>query len=121
MKETWKSTTSGILTIIAGSGGIAFGILVVLFGGIIELLAGLSGVMLDQEIAQLVGEMTAAIGVFGSAVIGLGAVAIAGGIFALKRRLWGLALAGAICAIPCSPILGTLSTIFVSIGRKEFS
>ncbi|GAG33364.1 unnamed protein product, partial [marine sediment metagenome] len=61
------------------------------------------------------------IGTIGSGLIGLGVVAIIGGIFALRRKLWGLALAGAICAIPCSAALGILATIFVSLGRREFA
>ena len=46
------------------------------------------------------------------------------GICALKRRCWGMALAGAICALPMIPIgttLGVLSVIFVSLGRREFA
>jgi len=52
----------------------------------------------------------------------LGAVAIAGGIYALKRRVWGLAFAGAICAflIPPPFVLGILAIIFVVMGKGEF-
>jgi len=39
----------------------------------------------------------------------------------LRRRYWGFALAGSILAIPLVPPLGILATIFVSLGRKEFS
>ncbi len=49
----------------------------------------------------------------------LGVVAIAGGVSAIRRKSFGLALAGAICALP-SVILGILAVIFVSLGKKEF-
>ena len=68
------------------------------------------------------GGLLALIGIPG---IILGIVAIVGGIYALKRRLWGLALAGAICALLFTiPFLGwilaILAIIFVSLARREF-
>ena len=62
--------------------------------------------------------------------IGLGLIAIAGGIFAIGRKAWGLALAGAICAIvpahpwgelTWTPVLGILSALLVVGSRNEFS
>ncbi len=73
--------------------------------GIISgLLAGLAGV----------------IGMIGAGLIGVGAVAVVGGIYALKRRLWGFALAGTILATICSTPLGVLAIIFVLMGKREF-
>ncbi|MEW6143065.1 MAG: hypothetical protein AB1597_07960 [Chloroflexota bacterium] len=48
----------------------------------------------------------------------LGAIALIGGIYALSRSNWRLALIGSICAIPTG--IGVLSTIFVVLSRKEF-
>jgi hypothetical protein len=50
----------------------------------------------------------------------LGIVAIVGGISAVRRKRFGLSLAGAICALP-SVILGILAVIFVALGKREFS
>jgi ABC-type dipeptide/oligopeptide/nickel transport system permease component len=57
----------------------------------------------------------------GIVVIGLvlGIVAIVGGVSALRRKSFGLSLAGAICALP-STILGILAIIFVSVSKREF-
>jgi hypothetical protein len=49
----------------------------------------------------------------------LGIIAIAGGISAIRKKRFGLSLAGAICALP-SGILGILAVIFVSLARGEF-
>jgi hypothetical protein len=49
----------------------------------------------------------------------LGIVAIVGGVSAIRRKMFGLSLAGAICALP-SGILGILAVIFVSLGKREF-
>jgi len=59
---------------------------------------------------------------FGILALIVGIVAIVGGIFAIRRRLWGLALAGAICALfpPHIAVLGILAIIFVSLARGEF-
>jgi hypothetical protein len=51
----------------------------------------------------------------------LGALAIVGGIFALKRRLWGLALTGSIAScltfLPC----GVPAVVFMAMAKPEFS
>jgi hypothetical protein len=51
----------------------------------------------------------------------LGALAIAGGVFALKKKYWAVAIAGAaagtILFYPC----GIAATILVSLGRPEFA
>jgi hypothetical protein len=62
--------------------------------------------------------------------IGLGLIAIVGGIFAIRRKFWGLALAGAICAIvpphpwgylTWTPVLGILAVVFVALSKNEFT
>ncbi len=50
----------------------------------------------------------------------LGIVAIVGGISAIRRRSFGLSLAGAICALLPFNILGLLAVIFVSLAKGEF-
>jgi len=57
--------------------------------------------------------------VIGGLILVLGIIAIAGGFSAIRRKSFGLALAGAICALP-SVILGILAVIFVSLGKREF-
>jgi hypothetical protein len=57
--------------------------------------------------------------VVGVPLFALGIVAIVGGVSALRRRSFGLSLAGAICALPLAP-LGILAVIFVSVSNREF-
>jgi hypothetical protein len=52
-------------------------------------------------------------------LLALGIVAIIGGVSAIRRKSFGLSLAGAICALP-SNILGILAVIFVSVSKREF-
>ncbi len=109
MNKTWKPTTGGILSIICGSFGVLAGLVVAVMGGSITWLAGIP---FATRILTLIG----------SPMILFGAIAIVGGIYAIKRRVWGLALAGAICALLVPPplILGILSIVFISMGKEEF-
>jgi hypothetical protein len=52
--------------------------------------------------------------------VALGALAIVGGIFALKKIRWGWALAGAIAASMCFFYLGIVAVIMVSMSQAEF-
>jgi hypothetical protein len=49
----------------------------------------------------------------------LGIVAVVGGISAIRRKRFGLSLAGAICAL-ISGLLGVLAVVFVALGKREF-
>jgi len=104
MVKTWKPTVAGILAIIAGALGVIIG---VLFATGVGLLGGIFGM----------GWLSA---IFAPLIV-FGIIAIVGGIYALLRRIWGLALAGSICAL-IGPwfLLGILAIIFVSLGKREF-
>ena len=112
MQKTWKPTTAGILNIVAGALGVIGGIVVATVGSV-------AGGLLAQLGLPFLHSLIGGIAAF---PIVLGVVAIVGGIYALQRRLWGLALAGAICAFLTPPLglLGLLSIIFVALGKDEF-
>jgi hypothetical protein len=53
----------------------------------------------------------------------ISALSIAGGIYALRRKIWGLALAGAICTlftIWAWP-LGAAAIVFLALSKDEFN
>ena len=105
MERTWKGTTAGILTIIGGVIGIAAGAIFATVGS--AFMLGIPGLELMAGI--------------GGGIIALGVIALIGGIFTLRRKSWGFALAGAILALfPVIP-LGVLAIIFVSMAKNEFS
>jgi hypothetical protein len=114
--------TGGILSIIAG----AFGVLG-LFGFI--LVAAVMLLMPDSfsgfydRYAMPEGFLTmlAVFYIFmGIFHVLAGALAIAGGVFALKQKRWAWALAGAIAGNLLFPLCGIPAVIFVSLGRREF-
>jgi len=49
-----------------------------------------------------------------------GVFALVGGIFAMQRTRWSWVLAGSICAIVPSIVLGIISIILVTMSRTEF-
>jgi len=57
--------------------------------------------------------------IVGGFIGAMGIVAIAGGISAIRKKRFGLSLAGAVCAVP-STIFGILAIIFVAVGKREF-
>ena len=104
MEKTWKPTVAGILAIIAG-------VIEVITGTVWATGAGFWGGIFGM------GWLSA---IFAPLIV-FGIIAIVGGIYALKRRIWGLALAGSIFAL-IGPwfILGILAIIFVALGKSEF-
>ena len=96
-------TAGGVLTIIGGILGIGAGAFVATMGEFVEVLSGFMW-----------------FGALGAPLIGIGIVALIGGICALRARAWGFALAGAILAIITSGIFGILGTIFIALRKWEF-
>jgi lysylphosphatidylglycerol synthetase-like protein (DUF2156 family) len=116
MEKTWKPTAAGILTIIAGFLGLLIAVALAIGLGIAGTLVGMIPGFPGAGFLALI----AVPGII------LSVVAIVGGIYALRRSAWGLALAGAICALVFTlPFLGwilaILAIIFVSLGKREFS
>jgi hypothetical protein len=116
-------TAGGVLSIVGGAfevigGGIGTALVVSAFIG--RCLRPFQGVpFLPGELSErviFVGPILLGIVVIG---LVLGIVAVVGGVSALRRKRFGLSLAGAICALP-SGILGILAIIFVSLSKKEF-
>ncbi len=105
MLTTWKPTAAGVLAIAAG---------------VLNILVALA-VSLFMPVAAPFYTALTAVAVVLVLFLGTGIMAIIGGVMSLQRRRWGLALAGAICAmLPPGMLLGIASTVFVALARDEF-
>jgi len=136
MERTWKPTTAGIMTIITGAMGIAGGIFLFLLSGLMGALGGVDvsqwmerwsgdwwgpgAANIPDMMEQFVGAAAMWIMIAGIVVLVFGIIALIGGVSAIKRRRWGLSLAGSILSLFIMPILGLLAIIFVSLGKGEF-
>ena len=109
MEKTWKPLTVGILSIVAGEVAVILG----------------CGFLISLRVAQFLTIvpkwLDTALSVPAIPLVVFGLLAVAGGIYALLRRAWGFALAGAIAAFLVSPVLGLLAIIFVCMGKGEFA
>lgn len=101
--KTWKPRTAGILIIVAGLSFIGAGTAI-----FINSPPPPGGV---GEIGYLIIAATILIQVI---------LPIIGGIYALLRKRWGLALAGSICACPASAPFGIPATVFIVLAKDEF-
>ena len=112
-----KSQIAGILSIISGSLSIIGGFFALV---LISLINTGFWFYSDPDLADLVPFLSAVYLVSGIIAIILGILGIVGGIYSLKRRVWGLALAGAISAILTAFPLGIAAVILISLGKEEF-
>jgi len=112
--ETTKKRTSmpliaGILAIIAGG--------LKLFS-VLGLIAFSFFAIAPPTITRI-GPLTLFLGAFIPLVI-LTALAIVGGVFAIQRKRFGIALTGAIAALLPFSLLGLASVILLAISKEEF-
>jgi hypothetical protein len=117
MHKTGMPIAGGIISIVVG----AIGLLIAILIGIGLGIASVSpNAYFDNRMVP---------GVMGFIIFGvviyfiLNAVAIAGGVFALQRRMWGFALAGAICSFLSGWgwMLGVAAIVLIAISKPEFN
>ncbi len=124
MKKTWKPTVAGILNIVAGvlsllgAIGVIIGIIVFISVGSAPFLADMWRDIGDLGVGPNLLIIILVIAAIFSAILGI--LPLIGGIYALQRKKWGLALAGSIIAIFGSFIMGILATIFIAMSKDEF-
>ncbi|MFC1875310.1 hypothetical protein ACFLY3_04105 [Chloroflexota bacterium] len=116
--KTWMPTAGGILSIISGALGFITIALLLTFVSIF-------GTSIAREVLSSLGYWQTGlpltiIGIIAIPLLCVNIVAIIGGIYAIQRRGWGVALAGAICSVFPSQVLGILAVVFIAISRKEF-
>jgi hypothetical protein len=118
MAQTSKATVAGVLDVVAGISGIVGGIplLVLALVG-----SGVLGSVAEPELKPLaVVPLALFLPVALLCFLG-GLLAIIGGIAALNRSRWGLALAGSIAALFGFFPLGVAALIFTILAEPEFA
>jgi len=122
-----NAKVGGILSIVSGGFGVLFGafymLLIFFFNFMItNIPQTMPQTPMEPEFPQEMFLIMAAIyGGIGLILALIGVLAIVGGVYALKKKHWGLALAGAIASdIVFSPC-GIPALIFVCLGKDEFT
>ncbi len=118
-----KSTTGGVLSIIAGAIGTVAG-LIFLMVALMATSVFSDGSIYSGSYASEEEFMAFAVGVYGVlaflALVG-GVLGIVGGIFAIQKKRWGWALTGAIAGCLTFLPLGIASVVLVAMGKPEFA
>jgi hypothetical protein len=116
MDRSWMPTTSGILSIICGAVDVFMG-LAFLVGG--SFFSAFMPMMNGNGSGRVAFGIIAAF--IGIVIIAVGALAIVGGIYALRRKMWGMALAGAIASFfSWTSVLGIASIVIIAMSRDQF-
>ncbi len=117
MAQTSKATVAGVLDIISGISGLVGGIpllVLALVGG------GILGTLPEPDVRPLALIPLALFGPLAVLCFVSGIIAILGGVAALGRRRWGLALAGSIAAVFGFFPVGIAAVIFTILAEPEF-
>ena len=110
VQYTAKPVAAGILNIIAGA-GVMLGILSLGMAMLFFMPFSRGGVTINFPFIAAVLSLPA---------ITLSVLSILGGIYAMRRKTWGLALAGAIAAVIISNIIGVISIVLLAVSKNEF-
>ena len=122
MEKTWKPTTAGILNIISGASNLIAGITVAALGTAMnEFLVDYVAESLDLALTLTQSVVTLIIILVAILIVIHGIVSVLGGIYALKRRVWWLALLGSINTLLSIPLIGIPAIIFIVLSKKEFA
>jgi len=118
-----NAKVGGILSIVSGGFGILIGCIYAGFIWMFNFLfTSIPQTPMDPEFPQEFFYIMAIIyGGIGLIMVLIGVLGIVGGVYALKRKHWGLTLAGAIASnIAFSPC-GIPAIIFICLGKEEFT
>lgn len=114
-QKTAMPTVAGIFSIVLGAFQ-AVGFLGLVVAGLFVAIADRRGYYyVPAELPTRSGFVVLAI-----IMLILAVISIIGGIFALQRRNWGLALAGAITSFLPFDLLGIVPIVLVALSKPEF-
>jgi len=124
VSKAWKPTVAGLLNVISGIFFVIGGITILSL--LSQPRAAVPWASYASYSMGLEGEpsssfVTIFIITLGTAALILGMVSTLGGICSIKRRLWGIALAGSISTFIYLLVFGIPAIIFTVMSKEEFS
>lgn len=108
--STWMPMTAGILDIICGCWALLLALVFIFVGSVTRFV---------PDVPQYLFPIFTAFSVPFSII---GILAIVGGVYALKRKIWGLALAGSIASLFSIHLflLGIAAIVLTAMSKSEF-
>jgi len=126
MVKPWMPVVAGLLDIVSGALGIVVALCMSLRMFAVRVAQAAPGVAPRVSphagnFPQMPHMFFPGMGIaFAIALLIIGVLASVGGVYALRLKAWGLALAGAIAAVITGPVIGLLALIFTVLGRQDF-
>jgi len=109
----WMPLIAGVLDLVAGVPALLLGILIA-----VAINVGEPPALVAAFQMQALWGMLASLGI---PLIIAGIIAIAGGLAALKKKVWWLALVGSLIAVFCLWFAGIPAFVFTMLGKKRFA
>ena len=119
MKLTWKPIMAGILDIVSGAIGMVGGVYFVVLSTVFRAIHTLSG--MDPTVIEQTEQIISRLFAVPFVLVFIGIISIIGGVYALQRRIWVFALAGAIGSCIVFPLFGIPSIIITGLAQEEFN
>jgi len=121
MEGTWKLVVAGVLDLLSGVTHLCGAVVVLVFGwlgdGVFNILwYGMVGTPFHPLVQPVPQELQRMVAI---PVILLSVLAIVGGISSLRRKGWGLAFTGSICAMLMTWFLGIPAIILTVLSREK--
>ena len=113
-----KPQLGGIFSIVSGAIGALMGLVILAVPVFMTVVFNTENV---KDTGPALAFMWIFYGAFSFFHMALGALAIVGGVFTLKKVRWGWALAGAIAASLSFYYTGIVAVIFVAMSQAEFT
>ena len=117
MENSSSPTAAGVLSIVSGVFGIFMGAGLILIAVFVTSLVSFEDYPYEDLPLVFLESLFLGWGIF---QLLLAILAGIGGIYALQRRHWGLALAGSIAAILVAFPIGVVAVIFTALSKSEF-
>ncbi len=118
-----KSTIGGILSIVAGAIGVVAGLMLLMVTFMVSSIFSDGSIYYSSSMSeeQMITMLAVIYGGLAFLALAGGVLGIVGGIFAVQRKRWGWALAGAIAGCLTFLPLGIASVVLVAMGKPEFA
>ena len=117
MENSSSPTAAGVLSIVSGIFGIFMGAGLILIAVFFNSLVSFEDYPYEDLPLVFLESLFLGWGIF---QLLLAILAGIGGVYALQRRHWGLALAGSIAAILVAFPIGVVAVIFTALSKNEF-
>ncbi len=121
VRKTWKPTAAGILCIVGGVSILGLASIATVTMFFVPFTSSVVSEAIPEITHEIIpGSLFPMLVIMPVLFFVGGILSLIGGIYAVQRRKWKLALAGSIAAIFGATLIGILATVFTVMAKDEF-